>query len=810
MNSGANPESSPCDHCGLPVAPGDLDPAAKTQFCCSGCRTVFAAIHELGLEQFYRLRAEDDAGIRPVPAGGDYDAFDHESFQEVHVGRAASGASTVELCLEGMHCSACVWLIERLPRVLPGVIESRVDIGRQRVAVTWDGPRVPLSRIANTLDSLGYPCHPSRGGSEEAWRRREDRRRLIDMAVAGALAANVMLISFALFGGMFAEMRSEFRQLFRWAGLLLTMLAVVWPGRTFLRGAVSSLRARALHMDVPVALALVAGTAWGAANTIRASGETYFESMTAVIFLLLIGRYITHRQQRSAQDALALLFCLTPQTAKRIEGNDVQEVPVEGLARGDRIELLPGDTVPADGLIAAGESTFDLSLLTGESRPVARGSGDNVFSGTVNLGRRVELQVETTGAETRLGRLMILVEQLAGSRPPIVRLADRVAHYFVITVVLVAMATAVFWWSDGPGQAIENAMALLIVTCPCALGLATPLAMAAAIGRAAHRGILIKGADALERLATPGLMLLDKTGTLTRGRTRLELWEGDDEILPTVVAVESGVNHPIAQAFVEAHKEIAPDDASYRITQVPGCGVHATRASERFAIGSATWITGQGARLPEWARQAIVRCADRGLSPVLVTHDDTVVAVGGFGDSPHPDAVGALEQLREIGWKLRLLSGDARSAVTSLARQVGLTEDDVEAEVSPEQKVETVERHLAEQEPVVMVGDGVNDAAALTAASVGVAVKGGAEASLAAADVFLRRPGLTPLVELIHGAQRTLGVIRLNIGVALLYNLIAGGLAVTGHIDPLIAAVLMPISSLTVVTLSYRRRTFSG
>jgi Cu2+-exporting ATPase len=384
-----------CAHCALPVPPALIDPDGDLQFCCHGCRTVYQAIHACGLQRFYDLRDPADAGFQANPTEGRYEYLNEAAFQDQHVRALPSGHALVELYLEGLHCAACVWLIERLPQVQQGVIEARVDIRRQLVALSWDAQKVDLSRLARQLDSLGYPAHPYRGGEMHDIRRRETRQQLVRIAVAGAIAGNVMLISFALFGGMFAPMEPQYRTLFRWYSLGLTVLALIWPGRPFLVGALSALRTRTAHMDLPVAIALLAGTLWGAVNTVRGTGETYFESLTAVIFLLLVGRYVLFRQQRTAQDSIELLFTLTPTTARLIEDGAVREVPVESLKPGSQVELRGGDSVPADGVIADGRSDFDFSLLTGESRPVRLGPGDRIYAGTHNLSARIVLDVSS-------------------------------------------------------------------------------------------------------------------------------------------------------------------------------------------------------------------------------------------------------------------------------------------------------------------------------------------------------------------------------------------------------------------------------
>ncbi|UCD75943.1 MAG: heavy metal translocating P-type ATPase [Phycisphaerales bacterium] len=799
-----------CDHCKLPVPSGLIDPAAERQFCCGGCRMVWEAIHGCGLGRFYELKDEFDATEPARTTGEGYESFDHDSFYRAHVFTDGDGLKGIDLYLEGVHCAACVWLVEKLPHVLEGVVESRLDIRRQVARIIWDPDRIALSHIARTLDSFGYPCHPYRGAKTHDLWRIEQRKHLIRIGVAGACAGNVMLMAFALYGGMAGGMEQQYRTLFHWTSLAITLIALIFPGRVFLVGALSSLRTRSMHMDIPVALALTIGTIWGAVVTVRdGGGDVYFESLTAVIFLLLVGRWIQHRQQRAAHDAVELLYSLTPSTARLIESDGtVREVPVEALEIGSAVEVRAGDSIPADGVIAEGSSQFDLSLLTGESRPANIGPGEHVHAGTTNLGSRVVIEVQSTGADTRIGRLMALVEQFARSRPRLVRLADRVAHYFVMVVLLLATITAAAWLWLEPADAVDNAIALLIVTCPCALGLATPLAVVAAIGRAAREGILIKGGEALEQLAAPGLILLDKTGTLTQGAMRLVEYVGDEEIRPLIAAVEAQVSHPIARALVAALAGEGADLPPAAARQVTGSGVIGEAEGRKLIVGSPAFVREKVGPPPDWAKQAERELLDQALTVILIAVDGEYTGVAGLGDPVLQDAAASIGRLRRSGWTVGILSGDHPVVVDAVARQIGIDVERCEGGASPERKAEVVTEALSGNRRVVMVGDGVNDAAALSAASVGIAVHGGAEASLAAADVFLGRPGLAPVVELLRGARRTVGVITRNLGISLLYNVLTASLAMAGLINPLIAAILMPISSLTVVVLSYRSRTF--
>jgi len=792
-----------CAHCGLDVPPGLVVEGAGNQFCCAGCRTVWDVIYGHGLERFYRIQESSGAAAMPaLTTGRRYAEFDDATFRDVWTREVEPGVRTAELYLEGVHCAACVWLIERLPRVARGVIESRLDLRRSLVRIVWDERGTTLSAVARALDSLGYPPHPARDSKSREARLREDRKFLVRIGVAAAAAGNVMLLAIALYGGAYSGVEAERGAFFRWVSLAFGMVSLAWPGSLFFRGAWAAIRTRTAHLDLPIALGLGAGAAAGAVNTVLGRGEIYFDSLTILIFLLLVGRWIQHRQQRWAADSLELLFSLTPRFARRTGG---EEVPVEALRVGDVVEVRAGESFPADGTVTEGESAVDQSLLTGESRPVPVAAEARVCAGAVNVSRPVKVRVEAAGDDTRAGRLMRLVEEYSRRRAPIVQTADRIAGWFVAAVVALAGATFIVWLRVDAAQAIDNATSLLIVTCPCALGLATPLAVAVAIGRAARAGVLVKGGDALEKLARPSRILLDKTGTLTEGGCAAIEWEGDAEVRALAAALEASSSHAVALAF----QHDAPARGVHRIEHVlqTASGIEGTVDGRAVAVGSAAFASRRVAAAPAWAHAVHERFASRGLTPVWVTVNGNVAAVAGVGNPIRPDAAAAVAELRHRHWSTAILSGDDPEVVAAVARRVGVPPEDCRGSVTAEEKVAIVEEE-ARRGPVVMVGDGVNDAAALSAATVGIAVHGGAEASLAAADVYLSRPGLAPIVGLVAAARRTLRTIHVCLAVSLAYNGVAAALAVTGVIGPLIAAILMPLSSLTVVLLAFWSPTF--
>jgi P-type Cu2+ transporter len=797
-----------CAHCGAPVPLALIEQNAPRQFCCAGCRTVWTVLHDSGLDGYYAIRRDAaEPGRAAEPSGRSYAELDDAGFQGRACRPTLDGLLATELYLEGVHCRACVWLVERLPRLLPGLVDVRLDLPRSRASLAWDPRLTTLSAVARLLDRVGYRPHPLRGLRALDARRREDRAMLARIGLAGAVAANVMGIAFALYGGMLSGMEPEFEGLFRWASLVITVPSFVWGGGVFFRGAWAALRVRTLHLDLPISIGLLAGFLHGATGTVLGTGDVYFDAVATLIFLLLLGRYLQRRQQRAAADAAELLASLAPSSARLVDGDGVHEVPIETLTPGARVEVRAGDTVPADGVVVGGRSTLDVSWLSGESRPAEAGRGDRVHAGTLNLSGRLEVLVEATGEDTRVGRLMALVDEHTRRRAPIVQLADRISGHFVAAVLVLAGITFALWAPLDPSRAIDHAVALLIVTCPCALGLATPLAVSAAIGQAARAGLLVKGADVIEKLTHPGRLWLDKTGTLTSGRFTLVDWAGDDSVKPLAASVETASSHPVARALVAALGPMAP--AAAGAVEVTGRGVAGQVAGRSVVVGSAAFVAGIAGPIPPALSAAVNRFALDGGTPVVVAVDGVARAVAGLGDPLRPDAAGALGRLGRLGWRLGILSGDDPRVVAGAARRLGLDPGEARGGVTPEEKLRAVRAALA-QGPVVMVGDGVNDSAALAAASVGIAVHGGAEAALAAADVFVTRPGVAPIAELVEGARRTMRVVRRNLALSLLYNVVGVVLAMTGVLNPLAAAILMPLSSLTVIASSYRARTFAA
>ena len=805
-----------CAHCGLQVPAGLIDRTANEQFCCGGCRAVYQTLHACGLEAFYRLR--DISGQPVKPSDSKFASFDTPTFHKLYVRPRDSASDSIvsaDLRLEGITCAACIWLIERLPHVVPGVIEARLSFRQKIVRISWDTEKIKLSQIAKALNRLGYTPHPAKGVSRSEIHRRELRTRMVGLAAAGALMGNTMLVAFALYSARAGRMEESYHQFFRWISAVFGVICLTFPGAVFFRSAWNALRVRRINLDVPIALALLMGGLAGTINVILNRGEIYFDTLTVLVFLLLVGRFLQFTQQRFADDSVELLFSLAPATCRIVrEDSSVDEVPIEALLPGELIEVRSGETIAADGIVESGHSNVLQALLTGESLPVAVEVGSEVFGGSQNQGAVLHVRVKSVGDESRVGKLMRVVERGVGEKPAIVQFADRVSGWFVVAVSLAAAGTFIYWSRVGLGLAIDHSIALLIVTCPCALGLATPLTLAMVIGKLARRDILVKSGSAIEKLSRHGQILLDKTGTLTHGRLQLVTWNGPEELKSLAARIEQHSQHPVARALVEA---IQPSGDTFELTDMQDRGEGGISAMTSYPnrqgelrevhIGSPAFLSRTGVKVDPAMQILQKRLEKSGVTVVILALSGHAVALAGLADRVREDAATAVADLRRLGWRERILSGDAQAVVTTIATEVGIEPNQAIGQMTPEGKLAAI-RESRGTGPVVMVGDGVNDAAALAAADVGIAVHGGAEASLAAADVYIATPGLIPLVNLIECSRKTMRIIHRNLFLSLAYNLLAGGLAAAGKMNPLVAAILMPISSVTVlsvVTASVRR-----
>jgi P-type Cu2+ transporter len=789
------------------------------KFCCAGCRFVYRMIHEHGLQSFYEIKERavtDTDGGRPARVeGGRYLHFDDPAFVEQYVRGAAEDFSQVEFYLPDMYCAACVWLLEKLPELVKGVRECRVDFGRLKTFVSYDPREVKLSAIASSLDRFGYPPAPAKLKGRDDSGKSAEKQHLLRMGVAGFCAGNIMLLAICLYQGVFTGIEQKFEEYFRWVSMMLALPVMLYSAVPFYRTAIGGLRMGRLHIDLPIVFSIVLAFVLSVFNTMTGRPDVYFDSITALVFLLLAGRWFQRRGMQRASAALELSGSFLPLMAEKKTASGVAEVYSGALVPGDLVLVRKGSVVPADGKVSEGTSTLNNAVLTGESLPVPATSGSLVFAGTSNVEADLIVEVLACGEDSRVGRLLQNLEREAHRPAAIVELADRVGAWFVVVLFILAAGTGVFWLSSGIFVAIDRVLALLVLACPCALGLATPVALSVALARAARSGLLIRGSDTIERIVNLRQIYFDKTGTLTEGvLTVVEcdiLASSERRIWKVVEELESVSTHPVAASLLKFanSKETPAGDGEnlFRETEnFQGKGVMGTaHDGSLWRIGSWSWI--QEYADGGSAVSVIQKMLRSSLSPVVLAKDQQIVAVFGIGDTPRKDALETIEWFRREGFKMGILSGDDPAIAQAIGRELGFKENEVHGGLSPEDKLSFIRRSGAETQ-VAMVGDGMNDAAALGAASVGIGVHGGAEICLKKADVFAARAGIEPVQRLFVGARRTMRVIHRNIVFSLIYNAAGATAAILGYIDPLVAAILMPLSSITVISSSLLAKTF--
>ena len=821
-----------CFHCGLPVPESagaaawsvELDGATRP-LCCAGCEAVARAIVAAGAADYYRLRTElPPQGRELVPSFLDQLAvYDHPAVQRTMV-RDAGDLKEAALLLEDLSCAACVWLAEKSVGALAGVHEFSINYATHRALVRWDPAVATLSQVLGAIAAIGFTGHPYDRERAQEVLARERRDRLLRFLVAGALGMQVMTLAVALYAGAFSGMEEEFRKFFRWTSLLLSAPVLLYSARPFFAGAWRDLAHARVGMDVPVALGLTLayfGSVWA---TIADRGEVYFDSVVMFVFLLLGARVLELVARERAVREQESVVRSVPATARRLApagdaGRETIVATVE-LAVGDRVRILPGESVPADGVIEDGLSSLDEALLTGESVPVPRAVGDRVIGGAVNVESPLVVRVTAVGEGTVLSALLGLVEQALAAKPEIARVADRTAQWFVRRILLLAAGVGLYWaWAD-PERVLPTVIAVLVVSCPCALSLATPVALAAASGALARRGLLATRGHAIETLGRADLFVFDKTGTLTTGRLRVDAVEPQGrwsaaEVLATAAALERGSEHPIASAIAaralaaaETGAEIASSARAAAggsevadLRNIPGRGLTATLDGERIALGSPGFVSEQlGLALPA----AIAALAARERTLVVLAGESGVRGAILLDDSLRPTSPALVAGLRRAGKRVLLLSGDEPGAVRRIAAAAGI--DEWEGGASPERKVARVRELGAQGHVVAMIGDGVNDAAALAAAPVSVAMGSGAYLAAHAADAVLLSNRPEDLGFAVRHAARAIARVKQNFALAFGYNLIVIPLAAMGRIPPWAAAIGMSASSAMVVLNALRLR----
>ena len=737
-------------------------------------------------------------GITAAPPAG---ASAHASWSAGEGGAANDRAHAV-LAVEGLRCASCSGKLERALRALPGVSRASVNAATGRAAVAWNPQQVSLKRILASITAAGFRPVPL-AGEAGALRQRDERRRALKrLGLAGLAMMQTMMVIYALYAPGSHGIAPHVRLYLRVAGMLFATPVMCYSAAPFFRGAILDLRRRTLGMDVPVALALALAYGASVFNTLRGAGEVYFDSVTMFVFFLLTGRFmemVVRHRSLSASDALARSL---PASAQRLRADgSCERVAVDALEPGDLLLVPTGTVVPVDAVLEAGRARLDESLVTGEAQPVEKLAGGALLGGSVNVGEALRIRATTRAADSTVATLVTLLERAQAQRPALARSADRIAAWFVSSTLVLAAVVAAVWLHVDPPRAFPALLAVLVVTCPCALSLATPAAAAAVTACLARLGVLVSRPDAIERLAHVDTVVIDKTGTLTSHTPSAELLqllhgEPAGRAWGIAAALERGSQHPLAAAFRDAAD---PAFIAEDIRELAGQGIEGQ-------IGGRTWRLGRPDFVAALASVGHGAAPHRGECPranvVLGSLEEGILAHFRIADGLRPDAARAVAQLRALGLEVVIASGDEAQAVQAVGRELGI--EAPHARLDPQQKVQLVRSLQQRGACVLMVGDGINDGPVLAAADVSAAMGEGSAIAHAAADLLLLSDSLVALPESIRRARRMLRVVRENLAWALLYNLTAVPLAALGRIPAWAAALGMSVSSLLVVLNSAR------
>jgi Cu2+-exporting ATPase len=804
-----------CDHCLLEfpereAVRAEVGGAAKV-FCCGGCRAVCELVLAEGLGRFYAEREWGDAGLAAQPGA----APDATAFRDAVVVR--EGLAEASLHVGGIRCASCVWLNERVLSRTPGVRFARVNYATHRATVRFDPAETSLEAVLARIQSIGYLPRPWSESERGRAQRAESRDLLVRLGTAAFLSSQVMMFTGALYAGYFQGIEAGTRRLLEVLSLLLTLPVFLYAGAPFLRSSGAALRHGRFNMDVLVAVGAGAALVFSAAEMLR-GGQVYFDTAAMIVTLVLLGRWLESRARGRASEAIARLAELVPHQARVVDpGGERRLVEVAALVRGDRVEVAPGERIPIDGVVVDGASEVDEALVTGEPAPVGKAAGDPLVGGSVNLHGSLVLEVTRTGADTVLSSIIRAVEQAQLAKPRLQALADRAVGAFVPAVLLLAAGTLALhlWRGEPAARALLTAVSVVVIACPCALGLATPIAVLLATGVASRRGVLLKGADVLERAARATDVVLDKTGTLTRGRPELReivLVQASSlrsdlprpELLSLVAALERRSEHSLARAVVEA----ARIDPAARwlepeaFTAVPGRGVEGRVEGHTVLAGNRALLAERGVAVDEAAVAVARQFEGEGDTVVHVAVDRRLAALLVVSDLPRPEAEAALRDLEALGLAPAMVTGDDAVTAGAIAARLGV--ERVMAEAAPGAKRDALALIQAQRRRVLFAGDGINDAPALTQAEVGVAMARRTEITMESADAVLVREDLRLLPFLVRLARRTDRIVRQNVFWAFAYNVIAIPLAVAGRLHPIVAAAAMAASSVFVVGNSLR------
>jgi len=805
INQLSEKDQTNCFHCGLPLNGSLLTVEIEGEhksMCCAGCEAVANAIVNSGNKDYYRFREEKaETGKELVPEFlTKIKVYDHPAVQKKFVHTQSEHIKQVSLIIEGIVCAACIWLNEQYLRQLPGIISVNINYSTHRASVEWDESQVKLSEILQAISNIGYLAHPYDPATQQLVYENQRKLLIRQIGIAGLFGMQIMIFAVALYGGDWWGISDSFRTFFRWLSLMLTTPIMLFSAQPFFKGAWLDFKHKRAGMDVPVTLGLTLAFTASCYNTWTNESDVYFESVAMFVFLLLSVRLFELSARKKAAEKIESLTNLTPTMTHRLnQQGDIEVVPTVELSLQDCFVVKPGEIIPTDGVLLSDHALVDEALLTGEQYAVSKYAGDVLIGGSYNLEQPIKLQVHQLGQDTVLSGIKRLIEQAQGFKPEVAMLADRVASIFVLILLVLVAIAGFYWWVVDPTRLLQVLVATLVVTCPCALSLATPASLSAAIGSLTRNGMLVAKSRALEVMPAIDTVIFDKTGTLTTGVLTLQQQLDNDNKYAQrhrqiAHSLELHSEHPVARALVDDNIQVLPVD---KLQNVMGKGIHGEINGESYFIGNSRFIS-EVAAMPEQ------QMFEDDLQVVHLARPGQWMASFSFSDPLKQDALNTVQKMRQRGIDVRILSGDRQPYVKSIAHQLGIQH--FSAEQLPDDKLRVVKQLQSEGHKVAMVGDGINDAPVLAAADLSISMSVGTDLARAAADLIINGGQLMPIIDSMKVTSKMMRIIRQNFSWAIAYNIIAVPFSMAGWVQPWLAAIGMSLSSLIVVLNALRLR----
>ncbi len=791
-----------CTHCHLKfdesVMITEEHNGEKLYFCCKGCQGVYHLLQSEGLDTFYDKLG--DTTLQPAAQNSnDLEKFDLEGFKNKYIKSTEEGLDEIHLIIEGIHCSACVWLNEKVLHKTDGVIEATINYTNNKAKIVWDPDEIKLSKIIETIRSIGYNAYPYDPALQEerAVKVRKEYYSRILVAVFGSM--NIMWLAIAHYAGYFSGIQQSFKNILNAAEFILATPVLFYSGWVFFRGAWYGYKNKIVNMDTLVASGAFSAYLYSIYAMITQRGEVYFDSVAMIITFVLVGKYLEVLSKKHAVDTLDSIMGSTPTEVTLIQDDEKALVSVENVTLGDIIELKPGEKVVIDGIVIHGEGSFDESSLTGENEAVFKQKGDTILSGSICLDSVIRYEATKDASSSLLYSIVSLLEESITKKPRIEQLADTVSGYFSTVILVLSLLTLAGWWlvTADFEHALIVGISVIVIACPCALGLATPMATLVGIGMAAQRNILFKEAGYLETMAKSNLLALDKTGTITEGKPSVVSEKTYQTYHKTLLhALVSTSNHPISNGirkYLEQENENTFETlALEHIKTIQAKGIEAEYQTHKLVGGNASFMKSFGIDCEETSENTLFYFSIDGKLSARFELSDTV----------REGAREAIAAIKALGIRVAMLTGDHVQSAQKVADAVGIEE--VYAKLLPHEKSEMIDRFHAEGHIVVMAGDGINDTIALAKSDIAIAMGNGTDVAISVSDVVLMDEKPQSIYDAYRLSKRTYRAVRENLGFSLLYNTVAVPLAMAGYINPLIAALSMSLSSLIVVGNSMR------